>query len=61
MPVNIMNLIHAEEFSVCLNRAPCNLISYYLWLPLIRNADDKVDSDVSSQEIAQEADWFLCK
>ena len=48
-----MKLTHAEEFLVCLNRVPCNLISYYHWLSLIRNADDNVDSDVSSQEIAQ--------
>lgn len=56
MPVNITNLFHAKEFSVCIIRAPSNLISYYHWLSLIRNADEKVDSDVSSQEIAQEAD-----
>lgn len=61
MPVNVMNLIHAEEFSVCLCRAPYNLISYYHWLSLIRNADDKVDSDVSSQEIPQEADFCVNK
>lgn len=56
-----MNLIHTKEFSVCISRAPCNLISYYYWLSLVRNANVKVDSDVSSQEIAQEADFCVNK
>lgn len=61
IPVNLMNFIHVKGFSIYISSAPCNLISCYHWLSLIRNAYEKVDSNVNSQEIIQEADWFLCK